>query len=99
MRAGWARVAILGALRRIDTLVQRYPIHAILLALPVGLLMLAACAVNLLTRTTRTYQGEAPMISSVSLVVRPARDGADAAPPYEHDPASWWGRAKRASAP
>jgi hypothetical protein len=76
VRASWTRVAVLGAVRRIDTLVQRYPIHAIPLALLVGLLMLAACVVNLLTRTTQAYQGEAPMISRVSLVLGPAREWA-----------------------
>jgi hypothetical protein len=91
VRASWARVAILGALRRIDTLVQRYPIHAILLALPVGLLMLTAAAVNLLTRTTQAYQGEAPMISSVSLVLRPAREWARM-PLFLYDPTSWWSK-------
>ena len=92
VRAGWLRVAVLRALRRLDVLVRHYPLHAVLLALPVGLLMLAGYAANLLTRSSRTLPDDA-MISSVSLVLRPARDGADV-PPFGHDPASWWGRAR-----
>ena len=92
MRAGWLRVAVLRALRRLDVVVRHYPLHAILLALPVGLLMLAGFLANLLTRSSRTLPDDT-MISSVSLVLRPARDGADV-PPFGHDPASWWGKAR-----
>ena len=96
VRAGWLRVAVLHALRRLDVVVRHYPLHAILLALPVGLLMLAGFLANLLTRSSRTLPDET-MISSVSLVLRPARGRADV-PPFGHDPASWWGKAKRVSA-
>ena len=92
VRAGWLRGAVLRALRRLDVVVRHYPLHAILLALPVGLLMLAGYAANMLTRSSRTSPDDA-MISSVSLVLRPARDWADV-PPFGHDPASWWGRAR-----
>ena len=75
VRAGWLRVAVLRALRRLDIVVRHYPLHAILLALPVGLLMLAGFLANLLTRSSRTLPDDT-MISSVSLVLRPARDWA-----------------------
>ena len=90
VRAGWLRVAVLRALRRLDVVVRHYPLHAILLALPVGLLMLAGFLANLLTRRSRTLPDDT-MISSVSLVLRPAREGRDV-PPFGHDPASWWGK-------
>ena len=73
VRAGWLRVAVLRALRRLDVVVRHYPLHAILLALPVGLLMLAGFLANLLTRSSRTLPDDT-MISSVSLLLRPARD-------------------------
>ncbi len=88
VRAGWLRVAVLRALRRLDVLVGRYPLHAILFALPVGLLMVAGYAANKLTRTSRTLPDET-IISSVSLVLRPAREWAHV-PPFRYDPASWW---------
>jgi len=88
VRAGWLRVAVLRALRRIDVLVRHYPLHAVLLALPVGLLMLAGYAANRLTRSSTTLPDET-MISSVSLVLRPARDWGRV-PPFGHDPTSWW---------
>jgi hypothetical protein len=94
VRAGWLRVAVLRALRRLDVLVRRYPLHAVLLALPVGLLMLAGYAANRLTRNSTTLPDET-MISSVSLVLRPAREWARV-PPFGHDPESWWStRARR----
>jgi hypothetical protein len=60
--------------------------------------MLAACVVNLLTRTTQAYQGEAPMISSVSLVLGPAREWARM-PLFLYDPTSWWSKRAERGAP
>ena len=54
--------------------------------------MLAGFLANLLTRRSRTLPDDT-IISSVSLLLRPAREGADV-PPFGHDPASWWGKAR-----
>jgi hypothetical protein len=83
---------VLRALRRLDVVVRHYPLHAILLAPAVGVLMLTGWVANMLTRSSGTLS-EGSMISSVSLVLRPARDWADV-PPLGHDPASWWGKAR-----
>jgi hypothetical protein len=56
--------------------------------------MLAGYAANRLTRNSTTLPDET-MISSVSLVLRPAREWARV-PPFGHDPESWWStRAQR----
>ena len=90
VRAGRLRGAVLRALRRLDTLVRRYPLHAILLAPAVGVLMLAGWLANLLARSSGTLPADA-MISSVSLLLRPTR-AAREVPPWGHDVASWWGK-------
>jgi hypothetical protein len=95
VRAGWLRGAVLRALRRLDLLVRRYPLHAILLAPAVGLLMLTGWMANALTRSSGTLP-EDTMISSVSLVLRPAREGREV-PAFDYDPSSWWTRAQRAA--
>ena len=97
VRAGWLRGAVLRALRRLDGVVRHYPLHAILLAPAVGALMLTAWMANVLTRSSRTLP-EDTMISSVSLILRPARDGADV-PPFGHDPGNWWGKARATRLP
>jgi len=51
--------------------------------------MLAGHAANRLTRTSGSVPDETPMISNVSLVLRPAREWARV-PPFAYDPASWW---------
>jgi hypothetical protein len=91
VRIGWGRIAILSTLRWIDTAIQRYPLHAVLFALPVGLLMLASGAANLLTRSTRIAPGERSLISSVSLLLRPTSKQARM-PIFVSDPTGYWAK-------